>query len=80
VPAILAKNGVQPTYSDLFGPGGRRFLAGLCLREPPWRRLDSLLTLIDAFDGEIEQTSREIDARAKEDGRSVRARCGLWRL
>jgi transposase len=67
VAAILAKNGVQPGYSDLFGPGGRRFLAELSLREGPRRRLDSLLALIDAFDGEIEQTSREIDARAKED-------------
>jgi hypothetical protein len=66
VAAILAKNGVQPAYSDLFGAGGRRFLAELCLREPQRRRLDSLLALIDAFDGEIEQTSREIDARAKE--------------
>jgi transposase len=67
VAAVLAKNGVQPGYSDLFGPGGRRFLAELELREGPRRRLDSLLALIDAFDGEIEQTSREIDARAKED-------------
>jgi transposase len=67
VAAILAKNGVQPGYSDLFGPGGRRFLAELSLREGPRRRLDSLLGLSDAFDGEIEQTSREIDARAKQD-------------
>jgi len=67
VAAVLAKNGVQPAYGDLFGPGGRRFLAELPLREPPRRRLDSLLALIDAFDGEIEQTSREIDARASED-------------
>ena len=67
VAAILAKNGVEPAYSDLFGPGGRRFLAELELRDGPRRRLDSLLALIDAFDGEIEQTSREIDARATED-------------
>src|SRR5262249_47978883 len=67
VAAILAKNGVQPGYSDLFGPGGRRFLAELELREGPRRRLDSLLALVDAFDGEIEQTSREIHAPAQED-------------
>ena len=67
VAAVLAKNGVQPAYGDLFGPGGRRFLAELPLRKAPRRRLDSLLALIDAFDGEIEQTSREIDARASED-------------
>ena len=67
VAAVLAKNGVQPAYGDLFGPGGRRFLGELALREAPRRRLDSLLALIDAFNGEIEQTSREIDARASED-------------
>ena len=67
VAAILAKNGVQPAYSDLFGPAGRRFLAELPLREPPRKRLDSLLALVDAFDAEIEQTSRAIDARATQD-------------
>jgi transposase len=67
VAAVLAKQGVQPAYSDSFGPGGRRFLAELELREGPRRRLDSLLALIDAFDAEINQTSREIEARAKQD-------------
>src|SRR5215213_11741612 len=43
VGAILAKQGIQRPYSDLFGPGGTRFLAELELREPPRRRLDSLL-------------------------------------
>ncbi len=67
VGAILAKNGIARPYSNLFGPGGSRFLAELELRDGPRRRLDSLLALIAAFDGEIETTSREIDARAKED-------------
>jgi transposase len=67
VHALLARQGVQPTHADLFGPGGRRFLAELPLREPARRRLDSSMVLIDCFDREIEQTSREIDARAKED-------------
>src|SRR5436190_14544802 len=67
VHALLARQGVQPTHADLFGPGGRRFLTELRLREPARRRLDSNLVLIDCFDREIEQTSREIDARAKQD-------------
>lgn len=67
VGAILAKNGIQRPYSDLFGPGGRRFLAGLELREAPRRRLDSLLALIEAFDSELTATSAEIEARAKAD-------------
>jgi transposase len=67
VGAILAKHGIARPYSNLFGPGGMRFLAGLELREGPRRRLDSLLSLIGDFDREIDQTSREIDQRAKAD-------------
>src|SRR5215207_8687816 len=67
VGAILAKHGIQRPYSNLFGPGGLRFLAELELREGPRRRLDSLLSLIGDFDREIDQTSREIDQRAKAD-------------
>src|SRR5262249_57483579 len=45
VAAILAKNGVQPGYSDLFGPGGRPFLPELRLREGPRRRLPNPFAL-----------------------------------
>jgi transposase len=55
--------------SDLFGKAGREFLATLELREPPRRRLDSLMALICDFDREIAQTTREIDGRAKHDDR-----------
>jgi transposase len=65
VAAILAKNGIAAPYSDMFGPSGLRFLRELELREPARRRLDSMLTLIADFDREIDQTSREIDARAR---------------
>jgi transposase len=67
VAAILAKNGIAAPYSDMFGAGGLRFLAGLELREAPRRRLDSTLALVADFTREIDRTSREIDARAKED-------------
>ena len=67
VGAMLAKHGVARPYSNLFGPGGVRFLAELELREAPRRRLDSLLSLIADFDREIDATSREIDQRAKAD-------------
>jgi transposase len=67
VGAILAKHGIQRPFSDLFGPGGLRFLEELELREGPRRRLDSLLSLIGDFDREIDATSREIDQRAKAD-------------
>jgi transposase len=67
VSAVLAKNGIQRPYSDLFGPGGLRFLAELELREGPRRRLDSALALIGDFTREIDATSREIDGRAHDD-------------
>jgi transposase len=60
VSAILAKNGIQRPYSDLFGPAGTQFLAELEPRDGPRRRLDSHLALIADF-------TREIDARAKAD-------------
>jgi len=67
VSAVLAKNGIQRPYSDLFGPAALRFLAELELRDGPRRRLDSTLALISDFTREIDATSREIDARAHED-------------
>lgn len=69
VHATLAKHGITRQHSDLFGKGGRLFLAELELREAARRRLDSLMALIDDFDREIAQTTVEIDQRAKADDR-----------
>jgi transposase len=69
VHAMLARHGVQHGHSDLFGVSGSEFLAELDLRQPPRRRLDSLLSLIADFDREIEATTREIDKRARRDER-----------
>ena len=44
VHALLAKQGITREHADLFGKGGRAFLAELALREAPRRRLDSLLS------------------------------------
>ena len=69
VHAILAKHGIPREHADLFGKGGREFLATLQLRDAPRRRLDSLIALICDFDREIEQTTAEIEQRAKADDR-----------
>jgi transposase len=69
VHAILAKHGIANPHSDLFGKGGREFLRTLELRDAPRRRLDSLIALICDFDREIEQTTQEIEQRAKLDDR-----------
>jgi transposase len=69
VHALLARQGVRHEHTDLFGKAGLEFLAALELREPPRRRLASLLALIADFDREIAATSDEIDQRAKHDER-----------
>jgi transposase len=69
VHAILAKHGIPREHSDLFGKGGREFLAELQLRDAPRRRLDSLIALICDFDREIETTTAEIEQHAQADDR-----------
>lgn len=69
VHALLAKHGVQHDHADLFGKRGSEYLAALELRDPPRRRLASLLGLIIDFDREIEAATGEIDALAKHDAR-----------
>jgi transposase len=69
VHAILAKHGITRQHTDLFGKGGREFLAQLELRDAPRRRLDSLLSLVGDFDREITETTKEIEQRAKTDDR-----------
>ena len=62
VHALLARQGILPEHTDLFGKAGREFLASLELPEGSRRRLDSLMSLIGDFDREITATTREIDA------------------
>jgi transposase len=64
--AILAKQGVKRPFSDMFGPGGLRFLQTLELADSPRRRLDSTLALIGDFTREIELTTREIEAARRK--------------
>ena len=69
VHALLARQGILPEFSDLFGTAGREYLAGLALPDGPRRRLDSLIALISDFDREITATTSEIDQRARADER-----------
>jgi transposase len=67
VGAVLAKHGIQRPYSDMFGPAATRFLVELELPDAAQRRLTSTLSLVGDFTREIDLTSCEIDARAKQD-------------
>ena len=54
VHGVLAKQGQLPAVSDVFGPTGKAWLATAPLDLVYRQRIDSLLELIDAYDGEIE--------------------------
>jgi transposase len=69
VHALLARQGVQHGRAELFGPKGRRFLAGLSLPAATRRRLESLLALVADFDRELAAVKAEIHACAKDDPR-----------
>jgi transposase len=69
VHAILARHGITHHHADLFGQGGRQFLATVELRQAPRQRVDSLLALLEDFDREIDVAAKEIDQQAKADER-----------
>lgn len=76
VHAILAKHGVTHEHADLFGKAGRQFLADVELRDAPRQRLDSLRSLIEDFDREIDTSAKKIDRQTKADER-VRLLCQI---
>jgi transposase len=60
VHAVLAKQGVQVSVSDLFGVGGAKLLEQLALDAPFHARELSLRRLIDAFTFEIDVLAKRI--------------------
>jgi transposase len=58
VHAVLAKEGVRVSMSDLFGRQGMTLLAEVPLGRAYRLRVDSLVELIDAFDGGAERLRR----------------------
>jgi transposase len=63
VHAVLAKQGVQVTVSDLFGVGGKKLLDDLRLDPAFHARVLSLRRLIDAFDFEVNVLAKRITAQ-----------------
>ena len=63
VHGVLAKQGLLPAVSDVFGVAGLAWLAAAPL-DPAYRvRVDSLLTLIAAYDSEVDAFRRAIAGR-----------------
>ena len=79
VHAVLAKEGVAVTVTDLFGVGGRAVLDACPLGRPFARRVASLQRLIDLYDEEIKQLDREIASSFRGDAgyRAIQAIPGV---
>ncbi len=64
--AVLAREGVQNHYSDLFGKGGRKLLESIELRNSSRMIVDHDLELIDELNRRIETTETELGIMAKD--------------
>ncbi len=64
--AVLAREGVQNNYSDLFGRGGRKQLKSMELRDSSRLIVDQDLELIDELNKRINGTEAELAKRAKD--------------
>jgi transposase len=82
VHAVMAKEGVLPKTSDLFGPAGTRQLDALELGAPFARRVASLRELIALYDREIVNLERDIHQHLKHDRgyRAVQAINGVGKI
>ena len=65
VHAVMAKEGVLPQVSDMFGPAGTRQLDQLELGTPFALRVQSLRELIGIYDREVATLERDIHAHLK---------------
>jgi hypothetical protein len=66
--AILLRNGIQhPTYTDLFGVGGMKFLQGIKLPSSEQYSLTSYLNIIKTLIQEKTQTAKNIETLCKNN-------------
>lgn len=70
--AILADHRILPPMTDLFGPGGRRFLSGVELPDVSSRRVEANLRIIDTVGAEVTTADHEIRTLFRGDGRISR--------
>lgn len=72
VHSLLKKRGIRNRHSDLFGVGGREFLADLELAEPHERVLADSLEVIDGLTEKIEGVDRYLDTHPQRPSEMVR--------
>ena len=58
--AVLARNLIDAPFTDVFGQGGRQWLAEVQLPAHEREQVDSNLRLHDALDGEVELVERQL--------------------
>ena len=67
VHAVMAKEGVLPETSDMFGPKGRQLLDAMELADAYQVRVESLRDLIDGYDHEVVMLERRIHELLRDD-------------
>ena len=79
VHAVMAKLGILPPMSDMFGPGGQRLLDEVDFPGPYGLRVESLRDLLEIYGREIALVEREIARWLKADPgyRAIQALHGI---
>lgn len=67
VHAVLGKNGIAVTVSDLFGMTGSKQLSTLRLPQVFRARVDSQLRVLDALESEVDRFDKLIRTRLRDD-------------
>jgi transposase len=82
VHSVLGKEGVVPSLTTLWGPGGARFLDETPLGEAYEYRIESLRDLIVGYDREITELDRRIHLRVGDDVgyRAIQQLSGVGRV
>src|SRR6188472_2903992 len=67
VHAVMAKEGVLPGVTDMFGPKGRSLLDAMELADAYLVRVESLRDLIEVYDREVGMLERKIHELLRDD-------------
>lgn len=80
--AVMAKEGVLPTLSDMFGPGGQVALDNMALGRAYTIRMESLRDLMEAYGDQIAMLESEIHGQLRDHTgyRAIQAIDGVGRV
>ena len=79
VHAVMAKLGILPPMTEMFGPGGQKLLDAMDFPGPYGLRVESLRDLLEIYDRELAMVEREIARWLKDDPgyRAIQALHGI---